>query len=153
MIEAISGSGGIMSTIAKRLRCDWKTAKTYVNKWESTKQAFENEHEGILDMAESLLFRNMQLATKQQADGGVPVETGDAKWILSRKGKARGYTERQEITGADGGPVQTHQVALTPEEETAAMSAFYNRVLAEARKRHPEGDQPVEEVRPEGQAG
>jgi len=34
---------------------------------------------------------------------------GDGKttrWFLDRKGKDRGYTTRQEVTGADGGPLE-----------------------------------------------
>ena len=31
--------------------------------------------------------------------------TSDVKWFLSRKAKSRGYVERQEVTGADGGAV------------------------------------------------
>jgi len=29
------------------------------------------------------------------------------KYILSTKGKSRGYVERQEVTGADGKPMET----------------------------------------------
>lgn len=38
------------------------------------------------------------------------VEDGAAwavKYTLSTKGKARGYVERQEVTGKDGGPIET----------------------------------------------
>jgi hypothetical protein len=130
------GSAGIVSTIADRLGCAWHTARKQIDKWESTKRAFDDEGERVLDLAESKMM--------------VAINEGDGRmirYILSTKGKARGYTERQEITGADGGPLQTHQVALTPEEETAAMDAFYHRVLAEVGERHTSGDQPVEEVR------
>lgn len=133
-IDAIKGSGGVVSTIARRLKCDWHTAQKYVNKWVSTREAFQNEHEGILDLAESLLFRNVQLATKAQTDTGKPVDAGDAKWLLSRKGKKRGYAERREITGADEGPIQVQQLELTAEEEKEMMRAFYSQVLEEIKK-------------------
>jgi len=48
--------------------------------------------EGLLDAAELKLYE--------------AVESGEAwaiKYTLSTKGKARGYSERQEVTGADGG--------------------------------------------------
>ena len=91
ILEAIKGSGAIVSTIAKRLDCEWITAKRYINKWEETKQAFLDEEETVLDMCESTLYTSVK--------GG---DTQSAKWILATKGKRRGFTERHEITGADG---------------------------------------------------
>jgi hypothetical protein len=76
------------------------------------------------------------------------VRPGAATEIIEwEMGKATG---RQEISGPGGAPIKTQQVALTPDEEKAAMDAFYHRVLAEVRERHTSGDQPVEEVRTEG---
>jgi hypothetical protein len=51
-------------------------------------------------------MRNMELASKEQKNN-VIVDTGDVKWYLSRKGKRRGYTERQELehSGPEGGPI------------------------------------------------
>jgi len=97
LLEAIKGSGGITLTVAQRLGCDWVTAKRYIEKWESTKEAFRSENEQILDVAESVLSRNIRLAYRQQEDTGLPVDSGDAKWLLARKGKRRGYADKQEI--------------------------------------------------------
>lgn len=96
-LEAIKGTAGIISTIAKRLDVSWGTAEIYIKKWDSTKQAFQDEREGILDMAEATI-----LTAIKQGD------TGSAKWLLSTIGRKRGFTEKQEIglTGADGGPVE-----------------------------------------------
>ena len=41
MLQAIEGSGGITLTVATRLQCDWITAKRYIQKWETTRMAFE----------------------------------------------------------------------------------------------------------------
>jgi hypothetical protein len=96
-LEAIKGSAGIISTIAKRLTVDWHTAESYIQKYPSALEAFAAEREGILDMAEATIFT----AIKQG-------DTGSAKWILSTIGRKRGFTEKQEIgiTGSDGGPVE-----------------------------------------------
>jgi hypothetical protein len=104
VLEAIRGSGGITSAVAKALGCEWHTAESYINKWESTKQAFAAEGETILDKAESLLERNITLGLRIQQDEHRIVDSADAKWLLSRKGKHRGYAERKEIggTGEDG---------------------------------------------------
>ena len=108
IIEAIKDSGGIMSTIARRLGVTWHTADTWVKQYDETKQALQDEREAILDLAESTLFRNIK-------DGNSP----DAKWLLSTMGKNRGYNERQEITGVDGGPIDVNAIIRKAEEEFA----------------------------------
>jgi hypothetical protein len=92
VLEAIKDSGGITSAVARRLKCTWRTAKKYINEWEDTRIAFEDENEVVLDMAQSKLYQSIKEGNTQ-----------DAKWLLATKGKRRGFTERQEITGADGG--------------------------------------------------
>ncbi len=91
ILDAIKGSGSIVSTVAKRLKCEWITAKRYIEKWESTKQAFSDESETILDLAESTLYTAIKAGDVQAA-----------KWVLSTKGKTRGFTERHEVTGPEG---------------------------------------------------
>lgn len=55
--------------------------------------------EGLLDIGEKHLT--------------TAIGTGDMKtirWHLERKGKNRGYTTRQETTGADGAPLEIAQI-------------------------------------------
>lgn len=96
-IEAIPGSAGIISTIAKRVGCDWTTARAYIDNYPTIKAAFDAERESLLDLSESVLANNIKLALKQQQEGQAPVDTSDAKWVLSRLGKGRGYSEKQEV--------------------------------------------------------
>jgi hypothetical protein len=96
VLEAIKESGGIMSTVASELECDWHTAKRYVNMWVSTAQAFEAEGKAMIDMAEGVLFRNIQLAALRQKAGEM-VDTKDVRYVLSTKGKDRGYTDKTEV--------------------------------------------------------
>ena len=103
-IEAIPGTGGIISTIADRVGCTWNTAKKYIDEHATIRAAYDDEAERIVDLAESVLVKNIQNAAKMVKQGGI-VDTGDVKWYLSRKGKSRGYVERQEVTGADSGPL------------------------------------------------
>ena len=42
VMEAIKGCAGVMEYVAVKLNCDWVTARTYVNKWPETKDAFAN---------------------------------------------------------------------------------------------------------------
>lgn len=87
-LEAIKGSHGIISTIAKRMTTDWDTAKRYVMRWEETRRALASEEEEILDVAESKLFASIEAG-----------QLDDVKWLLSKKGKKRGYTDHHEFTG------------------------------------------------------
>jgi len=115
ILDAISGSGGIISTIAKRLRCEWRVAEAYIQNDPEIKAVFEAERETMVDLCESVVFRNVQIAQEVQRNGDLG-DTTDAKWLLSRLGKARGYSERQEITGKDG-----EYIGMSPAMLIAAM--------------------------------
>lgn len=93
--KAIAGSGGIMQKIAKQLGCEWHTAKTYINKFDETKLAYEAESESVLDLAESKLIENIQ-----DNDNTAII------FYLKTKGKARGYTEKVEVSNEHSGEVK-----------------------------------------------
>lgn len=85
-IAAIPGTGGIVSAIAKKIGCDWHTARKYIDNHPTVKAAYSAECEAVLDLAEAKLI--------EQVQGG---EGWAIKYLLSTKGKHRGYIERQEI--------------------------------------------------------
>ena len=93
-INAIPGSGGIISTIARRVGCAWHTAKKYCTEYATVRRAYEGECEKLKDAAESVVVK----AIIEENDVSV------AKWYLTMKAKDRGYAPRQEISGPDGGP-------------------------------------------------
>lgn len=95
VIEAIQGSGAVISTVAKRLGVNWHTAKKRCYQWEATRLALEDEEQRILDMAESKLFESINNGNTQ-----------DAKWLLSTKGKHRGYSEKTQHEVEHSGTVQ-----------------------------------------------
>ena len=114
VIEAIQGagkwanedgtpntSGGIAETVARRLNVHRNTVMRYRQRWASVDQAFEEETEVIGDIAESNILTDIRSGN---------VET--SKWYASKKLMRRGYRDRQEVTGADGGPVQTEVVHI-----------------------------------------
>ena len=116
--DHIPGSGGIISTIAARVGCDWTTARNHIDRSPRLTKLYENECESMLDMAESTLINSIK-------DG----DTSDAKWYLARKGKARGYADKQELevsgTGEDGAiPVRfiDYRVGLEGDEPAEAES-------------------------------
>ena len=100
----IPNSGGIVSTIADRAGCCWKTARDHIQRTPRLRELFEAECETALDLAESVIVGNILAAADLQraaeAEGrDVPiVDSSDAKWFLSKKGKARGYGEVSAVT-------------------------------------------------------
>ena len=92
VLAAIPDSYGIVSQIARKLNnCAWHTAWKYVNRWEETRQAYQDENERSLDFTEGQLLARIK-------DG----DSSMIKFHLMTKGKHRGYVERQEVTGAEG---------------------------------------------------
>lgn len=121
VIAAIQGSGGVVSVIARRCGVEWQTIKSMLARHASVKAAWEAERESMLDLAESVVFQNVRLAqraqqpTKDPATGEdvypLPVDTSDAKWMLSKRGKHRGYGDKVEVE--QGGEVTIRVVYET----------------------------------------
>ncbi len=98
----IPNSGGIVSTISDRVGCAWKTAKTHIERTPKLKELFESECETSLDLAESVIVNNIRAARRLQeeaeaAGGCVIVDSSDARWFLTRKGRGRGYGESADV--------------------------------------------------------
>lgn len=56
-IKAIPGTGGIISTIAKRVGCEWHTAKKYIEEYPTIMQAYLDEKHAIDDRALSVVLK------------------------------------------------------------------------------------------------
>ena len=108
-IDAIAGSAGIVSTIAKRVGCDWHTARKYIDTRPTIMAAYEDECNKVLDLAETVVIESLQHKDEQMA-----------KWYLTMKGRERGYsqTQRNEVTGAEGTP-------LIPQRAETALDKVY----------------------------
>ena len=103
-IDAIPNSGGIISTIAKRVQCNWSTADHWIKTKPTVAKAYADECESVGDLAESVVFRNIQLASKQQKDGE-SADTADAKWYLSRIRREKYATRTETDHTTDGKPI------------------------------------------------
>jgi gas vesicle protein len=88
ILEAIKDSGGIMSTIARKLGVTWHTADSWIRESGDLMEALKDEKETILDMAESTLLKRIKDGDEQSA-----------KWYLSKIGKLRGYGDSLAIEG------------------------------------------------------
>jgi transposase-like protein len=88
ILEAIKDSGGIMSTIARKLGVTWHTADSWFRESGELMEALKDEKETILDMAESTVLKRIKEGDEQSA-----------KWYLSKIGKLRGYGDSVAIEG------------------------------------------------------
>lgn len=94
VIDAIPGTGGIMELVAKNLGCDRATVWRYSKRYATVQQALVQADESVTDLAEA---KAIKLINAEHWPA--------IMHRLSTKGKGRGYTERHEVTGAEGGPL------------------------------------------------
>ena len=120
-IKAIPGTGGIISVIANKVGCAWHTAKKYIVEYPTVALVYDNECQKVTDLAEQTIIGAIKDGDQQTA-----------KWYLTMKGRDRGYaqTQRQEITGADGGPIETKSDGLSDDERIARTVAILDAARA-----------------------
>ena len=94
LLEAIKGSGGIISEVARRLGCDWMTARKYTESYKVTHEAMIAESETMLDQVERCAY-----------DSAIAGDGPMIRYILSTKGKRRGWSEDDIPQVAAGDPV------------------------------------------------
>ena len=93
-IEAVKDSRGFVTTVAKRLGCSRRYVYALMDKYPTVKQAILDERESLKDFAEGKLLEQIN-------EGNM---TGII-FYLKTQAKDRGYIERHEVSGPDGGPV------------------------------------------------
>ena len=93
-IEAMRGTGGIVSALAEKVGCTWNTARAAIDRWPTVNQAWQNERAKVTDLAQ----RNVIKAIK---DEDLPT----SKWWLQLMDPEFVPKEKREITGPDGGAV------------------------------------------------
>ena len=80
LLEAIQGTYGIISTIAKRLHCNWHTVNNTIKLYPECMQALADENETVLDFTESKAIERIK-----DGDGAM------IRFLLATKGRKRGY--------------------------------------------------------------
>lgn len=110
-IEAAQGSKGIITVIARKLGCSRSHVYNLMKMFPDFAVAIKDERESMKDFAESKLY--------QQVDNG---NMTAIIFYLKTQAKDRGYIERQEHSGPDGGPMEI--AALTPAQRAARITAI-----------------------------
>ena len=90
-IKVIPGTGGIISVIARKVGCDWRTAHKYCNEYPTVNAVLQAEKESVLDLAEAQVIEAIR-------NGDMSI----VKFYLTTIGKNRGYSERHEVSGPEG---------------------------------------------------
>lgn len=90
----IEPSSGNIAAIARKLGVSRGTVYNRIAESPTLQERLEDARESMIDNAESMLY-------KKAMEGS----TAELLFFLKTQGKRRGYTERQELTGADGGPL------------------------------------------------
>lgn len=85
VLKAIKDSYGLISEVAKRLHCEWHTAKKYIEKWQDTELAFIDEEETKLDFVESKAIKAIEKD-----------DSAMIRFYLATKGKKRGFSYNKE---------------------------------------------------------
>jgi len=101
LIEAIHHHNGNVSAVARQYGLSRTGIHYHMNRMPTAKLALEEARETMLDEAESKLYEAVK-------DG----KTAELLFFLRTQGRGRGYVERQEHTGADGGPIKVKGYAL-----------------------------------------
>ena len=109
--EALKGSGGNQSIIAKKLQVTRGAVCIFLGKNPKMRKLLDLEAERIIDVAENLI--DSDITNEKNIDS--------AKWKLlnSKRGKNRGYGPKveQELTGAVDNKIQVEIIEVTKKED------------------------------------
>lgn len=93
--KALRAHHGILSKAAEACDVSRQTFYKFMREHPQLEDVRAECGEDLLDIAEASVINDLRNA-----------EMKTTRWFLDRKGKDRGYTTRQEQTGADGEPLQ-----------------------------------------------
>jgi len=108
---------GNVAAVARRAGVSRAAIMKRVDQVPSLKEVLTEARETMLDDAEGVLYRKV-------LEGSTP----ELIFFLKTQGRRRGYSERVELTGADGAPIQQEHLFAhdTVAAAIAARSGAYN---------------------------
>lgn len=98
LIEALQESRGVVAVVARKLGCDWITARRHIDKHPAAKEVEKAEREALCDQCEATMIGLL----KSDED---KVRFNAAAFYLERLGKYRGFNVRQEVEMVGQPPV------------------------------------------------
>lgn len=91
--EAIKNSGGLITVIAKKVGCDWYTARDRINASDKLRTQWLSEKQATADLAQSKILDSIRMGNTQ-----------DAKWYLARM-RPDEFGDKTQVTGEGGGEI------------------------------------------------
>jgi len=99
IIKALKKYYGNVTKSAKSLRVTREYLSSKIKLSDKLKTARDEARNEIIDLAEENVFELVKRETGKRS-------AANSRWILQTLGKQRGYTERTEVTGEDGGAIE-----------------------------------------------
>jgi hypothetical protein len=101
IIAALEQSQGMIMVAARALKCSPETIKAYRDEYPEIAEFLEFKRGELIDLGE--------IALRKAVGEGQPWAVC---FLLKTLGKERGYIERAELTGKDGGALQAPQTVI-----------------------------------------
>lgn len=95
LIEEMFKHKGVLTNAVRAVGCSFQTYYVYMKEDENFRARIEEVKEAAIDFVEDKLF--------QQIEMNIPQST---IFFLRTRGRHRGYSERTEVTGAEGAPIE-----------------------------------------------
>lgn len=129
-IRAMPGTGGIVTVLANKVGCDWRTAKKYITEYATVAQAYEAERASIDDKAEHNILKAIMDGDLQMSKWWVQVKKPE----FSPKANIDVTSGGEKIGGDD----------IPDDRRMAAAMAIYERVRARIHAESVDGGSAVD---------
>ena len=129
MLTALEQAKGMTTVAARLLGCAVDTVYAYLERYPALEAAKRQQREGMTDVAELALYKAIQSG-----------EAWAVCFYLKTQGKGRGYVERQEITGADGGAIAVEAAPARERLRAKVTELATRRLPAPPREEASGGD-------------
>ena len=115
LIKTLKHFNGIISSACEAVGISRQTYYNYLADDKAFAEQVEEINEASIDHVESKLMEKINGVTVQAGEKVYDVPPSDTAIIffLKTKAKKRGYVERQEVTGADGAPLNPTPIGFT----------------------------------------
>lgn len=101
IVQTLKDTKGLQAHAAQKLGCHISTIWRYAQRFPKVQAEIQQQRETWLDTAEYKLYEKIQAG-----------DLGAICFFLKTQGKARKYSERLEMTGADGQAIKTEQTTV-----------------------------------------
>lgn len=127
ILQAISGSGAVVSTIAGKLGVSRSTCERMIEMYEETQVAFHDEEKRMNDMSKTTLLNSIQKG-----------DVSSAKWWLSKKDKAEGFgDEPMNVTVQNNQPSALDVIADSLDKLSEESRLAYFKICEELSNNEP----------------